>query len=605
MSIPIALIALVLLTLLWSSGGRPPRRADFTFINRGDIITLDLNQMSYQQDFRLTHGIREGLYEYHWETLKATRAGAEREDCSPDGRIWTFHLRREARWSNGDPVTAGDYVFSWRRMLEEPGEYTYLFYYIRNAKAYEDSYAKGEPIDFAEVGIAAVDDYTFRVTVNDPVPFMLDLMAFPPFYPRHERSMAPFREFVDRSLMDRVAGFARARGLDLSRMTYPEVLEQIDGFAASRPSLSEDDQQKLQRILRTRAARYTFRNEYTRPPHVVTNGPFNLTEWQFKRRLWLEKSPTYWNRDAVKSNTIEMVVNENVLSQFLQYEAGTVDWLADIPTDLASDLRARGRTDLRTSKAFGTAFITFMCRENLPRDIAAGGRNPLSDVRVRQALAMAIDKRFITENITRMGEEVATTYFPPGTLPDFEVLPGLPFDVARARNLLSEAGYPNGKGFPTLPILFNSENPIRSRIAQVLKEQWKKHLGIETEIQSLEVKMYRNKVTEKNYAIALVAWYGDYPDVSTFTDKYLSTSLQNDADWRNPTYDELCQQAAKEPDPARRLKLLQQAEHLIDTEVPIVPLYHYVNCWMFRDNVRGLKPNARNQTDFKVIEVVN
>src|SRR4051812_16600613 len=190
--IPIGLIALVAGAVAWSGGGTESR-ADFTFINRGDIYTLDLNQMSYMQDFRLTYGIREGLYAPDAKTLKPEPAGAVSHEVSPDGRVWTFHLRPQAKWSNGDQVRAQDYVFSWRRMLEEPGEYTYLFYYVVNAKQYEESYGAGKPIDFNTVGDKAVDDLTFQVTLSDPVPYLLELVSFPPFYPRNEKSMEPFK----------------------------------------------------------------------------------------------------------------------------------------------------------------------------------------------------------------------------------------------------------------------------------------------------------------------------------------------------------------------------------------------------------------------------
>src|SRR3982750_214073 len=118
LTIPAALLALLALAVLWSGGGTR-QRAEFVFINRGDINTLDLNRMSYMQDFRLTYGIREGLYELEPETFKPIPAGATSFDLSQDKKVWTFHLRPGCRWSNGDPVTARDYVFSWRRMLEE------------------------------------------------------------------------------------------------------------------------------------------------------------------------------------------------------------------------------------------------------------------------------------------------------------------------------------------------------------------------------------------------------------------------------------------------------------------------------------------------------
>src|SRR5205823_4738427 len=132
-------------------------------------------------------------YDLAPETFRPIPAGAIGSEVSPDKKTWTFHLRPECRWSNGDPIAARDYVFSWRRMLEEPGEYTYLFYYLKNAREYSQSYATGEPIDFASVGVKAPDAHTLVLTLENPVPYLLELMAFPPFYPRNERSMAKFR----------------------------------------------------------------------------------------------------------------------------------------------------------------------------------------------------------------------------------------------------------------------------------------------------------------------------------------------------------------------------------------------------------------------------
>jgi oligopeptide transport system substrate-binding protein len=605
LAIPLGMIALLMAALAWSGGG-VNERADFTFVNRGDVYTLDLNQMSYTQDFRVTYGIREGLYAYDPTTFRPTPSGATGHELSDDKRVWTFRLRPEARWTNGDRVTAHDYAFSWRRMLEDPGEYTYLFYYIKGAEAYEGAFtaynkALAEPAkpgapkpakpDFKTVGIEVLDDLTLRVSLSDPVTYLLDLLAFPPFYPRNERSMEPFKE------VDPATG------------------------------------------------RVTYRADYTRPPvkagqpGVVTNGPFTLTDWQYKRRLILEKSPSYWDRDNVLSNRVEMVVNDNPLSQYLAYETGELDWVADVPATTAAEMKAKGRTDLRTSPAFGTAFLTFLCQPELPESVArdpSKRKNPLADVRVRQALTMAVDRRFITENITRMGELPARTYLPPDGTLDFRWLPGpfdaspagtfyapaqmraslaspggladkagpgLPYDVELARKLLAEAGYPNGAGFPPLPILINSDNQTRASIAQAIKDQWKRALNIDVGVQQIEGKIFKERCSKKDYAIATVAWYGDYPDASTFTDKYLSTSLQNDSDWRNPAFDALCAKAAKEGDAAARVALLSQAEHLIDTEVPVISLYHYTNISLNRDNVEGVAANPRNLTVFKRVRV--
>lgn len=676
--IPLALIAMLAGAVFWSGGG-VEQRADFAFINRGDIFTLDLNQMSYMQDFRLTYGIREGLYDLDPKSFRPIPAGALQYQQSEDKKQWTFKLRKECRWSNNDPVTARDYVFSWRRLLEEPGEYTYLYYYIHNAKPYAKSFAKGAPIDFKTVGMQAVNDHELRVTLDDPVPYLLELLAFPPFYPRHERSMAPFRIYTDTDVMDVFARYVAAargdrrekgfdspagakwieftRSFEPAKATEAELLQALKLFSAMSPlaglpatkvdKLAENaeeegpnemdpltPEQKLSRMLEKGFIRYTYNKAYTLPPDAVTNGPFVLKRWDFKRRLLLDKSQTYWDREHVKSNSIEMVVAENPQSQLLLYETGQVDWQSDVIGEQAAELKKLGRTDLRTSPAFGTAFLTLLCTDKLPASLG-GGDNPLANVKVRQALAMAVDKRFVVKNITRMDELPARTYLPPdGTLPDFTWLPGpydngrtepytfaemqkrlrledgltgagpgLPYDVSRARQLLAEAGYPGGKGFPSLPILFNTNSPTRRDICQVLKQQWKQALNIDIQIQGVEGKIFSRRITNKDYWIGTVAWYGDYPDVSTFTDKYTSGSLLNDSAWKNVEYDKLCADAQREPDENKRLALLSRAEHLIDTQMPIIPMYHYVNLSMSRDNVRGVTPNPRNITIFKNVWV--
>jgi oligopeptide transport system substrate-binding protein len=694
--IPIAML-LLLAGAMWLSGGAAEPRADFSFINRGDINTLDLNRMSYMQDFRLTYGIREGLYDLKPETFKPIPAGATGFDLSDDKKVWTFHLRKDCKWSNGDPVTARDYVFSWRRMLEEPGEYTYLHHnYERNAENYEKSYARGEPIEFSTVGMEAVDDLTFRVSLEYPVPYLLELMAFPPFYPRHERSMAKFRVFADIDVMDTFQqyvdaaqkanrsgsaedvakrfsdaigvngrtlsadGVAKwldfAKGFDTRQKTQAELLDALAVFAAMDPLagvpnktatiVTPDEDapkdvfgplppaQKLKRMIAARFIRHTYHKAYTLPPDVVTNGPYILRRWDFKRRLLLDKSPYYWDAAHVKCKTIEMVVAETPQAQLLMYETGKVDWQSDVDGEQGAELKARGRTDLHSSPAFGTAFLSLLCSQKLPPSLG-GGKNPLADVRVRQALAMTIDKNFIVVHRTRMDELPARTYLPPdGTLPKFTFLPGpfdtsghapytyqemqklllshdgltgpgagLPLDIDRARKLLADAGYPNGQGFPVLPILYNTNSPVRRDICQVLKSQWKQALNIDVEIRGIELKIFSQNVSDKDYWIATTAWYGDYPDISTFTDKYLSQSLQNDSAWVNTRYDDLCDQAKREPDEMKRSTLLSQAENMIDTEVPVIPIYHYVNVSLSPDYVHGCLPNPRNITVFKHIWV--
>lgn len=518
----------------------------FVYIERGNIITLDINQMSWLQDFRVTYAMREGLYSFDPVTSKPVPALAKSTSVSDDKKTWTFTLRDDGKWTNGDPVVAGDFVFSWRLLLESPGDYTALLYSIRGAKEYEAAYRDRANPDFSTVGIRAPDDRTLVVELNDPVAYWPELMSFATFFPRHARSMEPFKRLDDKG-------------------------------------------------------RASYDAQYTRPENVVTNGPFQFASWAFGDNVKLKKSETYRDAASVKLDAIECRINTDPQSALAAYERGDIDWLADVDPQLAEPLRGKNRSDLRTAPAFGTAFLTLQCQPENPE--MRGTPNPLADVRVRRALAMTIDKRKIVDTITQFGEKPADHFIPPGYLGDFKSEPTPALDPAAAKKLLADAGFPDGRGFPKLSIAYNGENPTRENIAQVLSYQWKQLLGIDVSVGPIELKGFRDALRNKRYTMGLASWYGDYADPTTFVEKYLSTGGNNDAGYANPEYDALLARAAKEPDDAKRTALLEKCESMLDADCPIVPLYHYVNIQLIRDRVEGLTANPRNAIDWKAISI--
>jgi hypothetical protein len=187
-------------------------------------------------------------------------------------------------------------------MLESPGEYTYLLYYIKGAEQYVTDFAANKPVDFNNVGIEALDPRTLRVTLNDPVAFFYDLCAFPTFLPLHKKSMDRFARVDEKT------------------------------------------------------GRTVYDGQFTRPPYIVSNGPYELKRWDFKTRLVLEKNPNYWDRDNVKCDSIEMAVVDDPLTQLLRYESGSVDWIASVPTEVAAEMKKKGRPDLKSFGAFGTTY---------------------------------------------------------------------------------------------------------------------------------------------------------------------------------------------------------------------------------------------------------
>jgi oligopeptide transport system substrate-binding protein len=553
LTIPVLLLALLAGAMLWSGEGRS-QRADFAFVNRGDNMSLDLNDMSYMQDIRIAYALWEGLYTLNPENLQPILGTADTVQISPDQRVYTLHIRDTARWSNGDPVRAKDFLFEWRRMLESPQEYSYLHYYIKGAKAYEQAFAdyakagknsKPPLPDFSTVGEEQIDDQTIRITLTDPVPFFPALLAFPCFFPMHEPSMRPFLQ-----------------------------TDANTGMTSYAP-------------------------EFTQPPHLVSNGQYRLAEWDFKRRLRMVANDFYWNRSAVQSRVIDEVHCEEPLAAYRLYQQGDVDWLADVDGEIAAALLNQpSRTDLHVFTGFGTYFYEI---NSMPK-LQDGTDNPLHDPRVRQALAMTIDKTAIIRDVAKLHQPLATTYIPVGAFPGYHSPPGLGYDVTAAKRLLADAGYPDGRGFPRISILYNTEGN-HADIATIVRRNWSNALGIDVDARGEEGSQYRKDLHNHNFNVSRAGWFGDYNDPSTFTDKYLSTSENNAAGFDDSKYDKLCAAAAVETDPVKRFALLSQAEDRLLSEAPIIPLYTQVGAYLFHDNVKGLPLNAQQMQMFETIHV--
>jgi oligopeptide transport system substrate-binding protein len=517
------------------------QKAEFIFINRGEVSTLDPNRMSWLQDIRIGNAVFEGLYQFEPETLKPIPAVASGVSVSEDRTVYTFKLRDDAKWTNGQPVTTADFVFAWRRQLQTPGDYTYLLYYIAGAEDYEKEFAKDVRADFSKVGVKALDERTLEVRLRNPTPFFLDLVSFPAFFPLNEKSLESFKRVDDRGVV-------------------------------------------------------TYDGGWIRPPHLVGNGSYRLAEWEPKVGQLLVVNEHYWDIANVRSKSIRALSVDDPTLSFQMYDRGEVDWVADVTGDIASRMRDQGRTDIQIFPSFGTYFYTFNCSDKLPGDRV----NPFKDVRVRRAFSMSIDKQPIVDNITKLDELVTDVYVPP-TFPDYKQPTGLAFDIEAARKLLAEAGYPGGKDFPTVKLLFNPEGNQHKLIAEYIRNQWQQNLGVTLELESVEIVQFRERLNKKDYDVARASWYGDYMDVSTFTDKYYSTSLNNDSNWKNSEYDGLLKQAEVETDAAKRLELLARAEQILLSEQPILPLYHYVNSFAHRETVTGLSQHPKFMTMLKAV----
>ncbi len=616
------LLAIVGVTVV---SDRPQPRADFVFVNRGDVTTLDLQRMSWMQDFRVANALFEGLVRHDvftW-TYDLQPAGAGRWDVSPDGREYVFHLRPDARWSNGEPVRASDYVYSWRRALlpDSVADYTGLFQLIEGGVAFfhwradalqefsarrAAAFSAGEPFDgFAEsrrlwqqteaefkamVGVHAADERTLVVRLERPTPYFLDLLAIPVFAP-----------------------------------VYPPLVRQYE-------TLDET------------TGRLECGHGWTKPPMLVSNGPFRLTLWRFKRDMRLEKDPYYWGRDSIAIDSIAIPSINDGNAGVLAFETGAVDWVSDVTPSYKGDmyaaklrfydehreqyetLRAEGldqfeidrrlpddpRKNIHVVPTFGTYFWNFNCLPHL-RD---GRPNPFHHARVRRAFAMVVDKHAIVENVTRCGEPVARTLVPPGSIAGYQVPRGLECIsdftdpvaradwVAKARALLVEAGWGNPQTFPTVEVLFNKDGG-HDLVAQALARNWEQHLGVRVVLAQKEIKVFKDDLINGNFMTSRAGWYGDYGDPTTFLDLSRTGDGNNDRKYSSATYDALLDRAASETDPAARLEILAEAERtIVEDDLPMIPLYHYVTLYQFDpDRFTGLNCQPRTEQMLHTIDV--
>jgi len=252
----------------------------------------------------------------------------------------------------------------------------------------------------------------------------------------------------------------------------------------------------------------------------------------------------------------------------------------------------RARPDFHAAPFLGNYFVRFNVT-----------RKPFDDPRVRMAFALVIDKALLCEKITRAGEQPATSLTPPGTGGNYVAPPGLTRDPARARQLLAEAGYAAGRGFPLFSYLYKGDSDVDRDIAVELQGMFARELGVKMLLQPQEWTVYLNSQSNLDYDLCRSSWVGDYNDPQTFLGMFITGDGNNRTGWSNPTYDGLISEAAREADPARRFEIFATAERiLISQDVPICPLYYYVGIQFYDgDRLGGIESNLLDEHPLKLV----
>lgn len=495
--------------------------------NGSEPRELDPRKITGVPETHIVSNIFEGLTEIDQVTLKPYPGVAKSWEISEDGKTYTFHLRKEAKWSDGKPVTANDFVYSWKSVLEPAfaAEYAYQLHYIKNAKDFNEGKIK----DFSQVGVKALDDYTLKVELESPTPFFLFLTAF-----------------------------------ETLRPVAKHVVEKFEGL------------------------------EWTKPENFVGNGPFVVSEWKLNAHIKLTPNPHYWDKENVKTSEVWIYPVENQETEERMFFAGKIHLAYEVP-DLKIPLYKKQIAEnpgkyhpYHEVPYLGSYFYRFNTT-----------RKPFNDKRVRKAFALAIDRTLVTDRVTRAGEMPSYSFTPPG-IAGYEPNKYVPQQATaealnKAKALLAEAGYPDGKDFPKVEILFNTSDNHR-RIALALQQMIKKNLGVEVGLYNQEWKVYLNSEKKLDYDLSRAGWIGDYADPNTFLDLFVTDGGNNRTGWGNKEYDALIAQAGTERDHAKRLEIFHKAEALLMEEMPILPIYIYTNQYL-------ASPKLKTRTlDGKIID---
>lgn len=485
--------------------------------------SLDPRRSTSLSAFNVQMALFEGLVGPDPRTLEPVPAVATKWDVSEDGRKLRFHLREEARWSDGHPVSAADFRDAWLQALD-PGSgaaYASLLYPIRGAEAYH----RGDSLDLPV--IRAASDRVLEVELERPSAHFLHILMHPVSYPvpTHCPDAAPFQ----------------SEGTTFSATEF------------------------------------------------VGNGPFVFEKWNPGQSIRVSASSTYWDAENVALQGIEFRIFDEPAAEERAYQAGQLHVTDSLPPTRVAYYRGIEDPAFCTDPFLATYYI-------LPNH----GSVPLNDVRVRRALTRAIDRVAIVEKLLGGGERVANQ-FVPDTMPGYGG-PGVDagYDPELARKLLTEAGYPEGEGFPVLRYLYNSSESHR-RIAEALQAMWKSVLNIDVELVNQEWRTYLQSRESGDFDLARAVWVGDYPEPSSFLDLWQSDHPNNWIGWSEPDYDATLAMARSRVRESERAEVYATAERILLEDAAILPLYFYVTHYLKAPYVKGWYPTLLDWHPYKAV----
>lgn len=492
-----------------------------TVLNRDsgtDPASLDQHHTTTVNEGYILRDLYEGLVSFDGQG-RVIAGVAKSWETSPDGLTYIFHLRDNAKWSNGDPVTASDFVYSFRRIMnpKTAAGYASVLYPIKNAPQVNTGKL---PLD--QLGVEAMGDLTLKITLTSPTPYFLSLLTHQTGYP-----------------------------------VNPKAIEK-------------------------------YGDKFTLPVNIITNGAYKLSSFTPNDKITLKKNPYYWDAATVKIDVVNWVPFEQPASCMRRFEAKEMDICGTVAAEQMDYINANLKPYLRIAPYFGIFYLSIKGEPN----------SKLRDQRVRQAISMVIDRKFLAEQIRRGMMLPSYAIVPSGTKNYVTDSPQLPYanqDILdredTAKTLLEEAGVAPG----SLSVKLRYATTVNNKNTMVAIADMLKNIGINAEQDEVEGVTYFNYLQEKGmYDLAYQAWIGDFNDPYSFLSLFTSDSYFNYSDWSNKEYDALIARSATITDAKLRAEILADAERILLREVPVIPLLAPSSQALVSDTIEGYSDNVMN-----------
>ncbi|RTO14843.1 oligopeptide ABC transporter substrate-binding protein OppA [Enterobacter bugandensis] len=479
--------------------------------NGAEVQSLDPHKIEGVPESNVNRDLFEGLLVTDVDGHPAPGVAEKWEN--KDFKVWTFHLRKDAKWSDGTPVTAEDFVYSWQRLANPNTASPYASYlqygHIANI---DDIIAGKKPV--TDLGVKAIDANTFEVTLSEPVPYFYKLLVHP--------SVSP----VPKSAVEK------------------------------------------------------FGEKWTQPANIVTNGAYKLKDWVVNERMVLERNPQYWDNAKTLINQVTYLPISSEVTDVNRYRSGEIDMTYNnMPIELFQKLKKEIPKEVHVDPYLCTYYYEINNQ-----------KAPFTDVRVRTALKLALDRDIIVNKVKNQGDLPAYSYTPPYT-DGMKLVEPEWFKWSQekrneeAKKLLAEAGYTADKPL-TFNLLYNTSD-LHKKLAIAVASIWKKNLGVNVKLENQEWKTFLDTRHQGTFDVARAGWCADYNEPTSFLNTMLSDSSNNTAHYKSPAFDKIIAETLKVSDDAQRAELYAKSEEQLDKDSAIVPVYYYVNARLVKPWVGG------------------